>query len=117
MSEITILNPSAPVEKRAQSRKRVFMGGVVVYEEGLCSFACTIRNMTEAGARIAIPRWQVFPAIVYLISIKTERAYAARVAWVGEREAGLTFIDSFDLKDVRPDIAHLRKIWNAHSLQ
>ena len=42
-----------PAERRPKARQRVLLTGIVAYANGAHSFHCTIRNLSETGARLA----------------------------------------------------------------
>jgi hypothetical protein len=47
---------SSERERRLRRRHRVLLGGIVTHNEGAHSFGCTIRNQTDAGALITLPK-------------------------------------------------------------
>jgi len=111
-------NPELPpmVDKRRRLRKKALLGGVVVHNAGQYAFRCAIRDLAESGARIEFPNGQVFPASVYLINIGARTGHEAKVTWVRDSEAGLTFVNSFDLNEPGdPKTAYLNKIWVDYS--
>jgi hypothetical protein len=101
-------------EMRILARKRVLLGGIVAHDDGCYSFACTIRNLSDSSARITIPPRYLIPRELYLIKIKAGLAHRARVAWSGEKEAGLCLLSSYDLRQLgEPRLCFLRQLWEA----
>ena len=49
-------------DRRPKSRRRALLGGVVVHSGGRFTIPCTIRNLSEDGARIAFKRGQMLPS-------------------------------------------------------
>ena len=97
-------------ERRPKSRKRVLYRGRIVYAEGQGHFDCPIRDLTDAGARIAL-RGQPIPSSVYLINLSDRTVHKARVVWNDGREAGLQFQSSVALADIiDPGLAYLKKL-------
>lgn len=107
-----------PAERRPKSRRRVLLGGLVVYAEGAHSFGCTIRNLTDDGARITLPPKLAVPVDVYLISVRGRVAHEARIVWNNGVEAGLSFVKSFSINDVTdPKLDYLKKLWHGSSMR
>ena len=48
-------------ERRPKTRKRVLLTGIIAYGDGAHSFHCTIRNLSESGARLAVANSTLFP--------------------------------------------------------
>ncbi|HEY1448467.1 MAG TPA: PilZ domain-containing protein [Caulobacteraceae bacterium] len=110
MSEPLSAPVSAPIEQRRAPRQRVILGGKIVLSEGL-SFDCTIRDLSQTGARIGAPRHEALPDEFMLIENKSGTAYRVEVArretlWVGVR-----FRERFDLRDPISGLKHLRQLW------
>jgi hypothetical protein len=102
----------ASPERRPCRRKRVLLPAVVLYDEGKQEFDCTIRDLSESGARIAIPNISKFPSHFYLLDIRGRIAYDASVAWCGKSEAGLEFQNILRLTDiVDPALSFLKRVW------
>ena len=103
-----------PAERRPKPRKKVLLGGVVTYSEGAFSCNCTIRNLSDSGALIALPTGLSLPSTVYLVNLHGHTAYEAGVEWHKGARAGLSFAASFDLNVLTdPSLAYLRHIWKA----
>jgi PilZ domain len=99
-------------EKRPRRRQRVLLSAVVVYAEGKQSFDCTIRDISEGGARIAFQKGSQFPSSFYLINIRDRIVYDAGVVWCGPSEAGIAFTKTFPLSDlVDPAQSFLKRLW------
>ena len=109
--------PRAP-DRRPQRRTRVLLGARISYSDGAQHFDCTIRDLTNAGARISLPRNQPIPSIVYLINMRDRTAHEAKVAWNNGKEAGLSFIKSFPLGDIDdPNLLYLKQLWHERALR
>lgn len=99
-------------DRRPQKRKRVLIGARVTYGDGAHYFDCTIRDLSEAGARITLPRGQPMPSNVYLINLRDRTAHEASVKWNNGTEAGLAFNTSFALAEVTdPQLGYLKRLW------
>ena len=102
-----------PDEARIAERTRVLLGGRIVYGQDF-TCECTIRDLSETGARLRLPASAGVPDSFTLIDLLHGQAYAARVAWRREDAVGVAFDSVFDLRDaVPPELIHLRRIWMA----
>ena len=103
--------PAAP-SRRAASRQRVLLGGKLVYGAGDFSTDCTIRDLTETGARVLMKSDIPVPDEVWLIHLRTGVAYRAVAAWRKPKELGLRFEESLDLtQSGTGERHHLRRLW------
>lgn len=109
--------PPTP-ERRPQRRTRVLLGGLIAFFEGTQYFDCTIRDLTNTGARVSLPRNQPIPSNVYLVNMRDRTAHEARVAWNNGKEAGLSFIKSFPLSETsEPKLIYLKKLWHERAMR
>lgn len=110
-------HPPTP-ERRPQRRRRVLLGGLIAFLEGAQHFDCTIRDVTNAGARISLPRNQPIPSTVYLINMRDRTAHEAGVAWNSGKEAGLSFLKSYPLNEITdPKLSFLKQLWHARAMR
>jgi hypothetical protein len=108
-----------PVVYRSRpQRRRTLLSGKLVYSEG--PFApdgeftldCSVRNISEGGAKIVVPVRQLLPPNLYLIVIKYCVAYWARVVWLDLPARGLQFSKTYSLSATLPhDMKFLRRLW------
>src|SRR6187399_1947297 len=77
-----------PAERRPKARQRVLLTGIVAYANGAHSFHCTIRNLSETGARLAVGNNTQFPSDFYLINIRDRVVHEAKLAWNKGTEIG-----------------------------
>ena len=85
--------------RRAQKRRKIFVGGIVTTRKGTPHWECTIRNISERGALIRLGLDQMIPEECVLINLKSEDVRCARVRWVRYPMCGLEFEDSVDAGD------------------
>jgi hypothetical protein len=79
--------------KRAELRKRCFMGATISYNKGLTTCECVIRNISESGARLDLPSRVPLPEFFHLyIPAQGKRLYV-ELKWRSENEAGIQFRD------------------------
>ena len=107
---------SSEAERRLRRRQRVLLGGIVTHDEGAHSFGCTIRNQTDAGALITLPKGQCLPPSIYLINLRERTAYEALTVWTDGHVAGLAFLESLALAELTdPKLSYLGVIWSGNS--
>lgn len=101
-----------PAERRPKARKRLLLTGVVVSTDGQRSFDCTIRDLSETGARIVAAKGAKLPANFYLINMRDRVAYEARPVRNAGSEAGIAFKAILPLSTLTdPAKAFLKRIW------
>jgi hypothetical protein len=77
-------------ERRAVTRRRTFLKGVLSFNNGNLSKDCLVRDLTEAGARVELPHPDAPSEFELLIPAKSLRRLA-RVIWRGGGRMGLAF--------------------------
>jgi len=103
--------PPPMAERRPKPRKRVLLGGRIVYQNGDRYFDCSIRDVSESGARILLKPGEPIPSKVYLIETQKRIVHEARVAWNNGREAGLQFLDSFPVASIEnKELLYLKRL-------
>ena len=105
---------SSPAERRPKPRKRVLLTGIVTYGGGAYSFGCTIRDLSETGARIAAAENSLFPPHFFLINIRDRVVYETRLVWKKGDEVGIAFKAAIPLLAITdPALAYLKRLWLA----
>src|SRR5262245_17316664 len=97
-------SPELPpvVEARKTPRKRVILGGKVIYNEGSYTTDCRIRDLSEGGARIVLAPGLVIPTRVVLVDTRNGTAYESEVAWMKAPEFGLKFVATHSVRGALP---------------
>ncbi|HEX4198765.1 MAG TPA: PilZ domain-containing protein [Caulobacteraceae bacterium] len=100
------------VERRRAPRPRVLLGGKLVFGNATQSADCTIRDLSETGARVRIAPDLPIGGEVWLISITGGLAWRSQTAWRRANELGLHFLEQVDLKTpLTGSLGHLRRLW------
>jgi hypothetical protein len=103
--------PPIVVERRAPSRKRVLFGGKVVYGNGAFVTACTIRDMSASGARIALPEGQLAPKHFYLIDVRNRTIHDCVLAWSRPPQFGVHFLHDYNIDQLtKADLHFLKRL-------
>ena len=90
-------------------RQRACLNGKLVYGEGAFvandafTLDCSIRDISEGGAKVVVKHFQSVPLELYLIVIKFRIAYRAHVVWQSFPARGLRFTKSYFLTAKLPD--------------
>lgn len=78
-------------DRRKISRPRTFFGGTIAFNKRCSTISCTVRNMTDAGAKLAFANTGTVPNHFDLIIRARDTDIPARVIWRNDNEAGVTF--------------------------
>jgi hypothetical protein len=82
------------VENRTNKRRRCYLGGRVIFENRLKTISCTVRNISEFGAKLEFGACPIVPDSLELL-LDSEAAYApAHVVWRNQNFVGIAFKDS-----------------------
>jgi hypothetical protein len=104
-------NDNLDRDRRGAVRHRVLMGGKVAWTDNHLSGDCTIRDLSDDGARVELSS-EALPRHPILIVTRSGLAHEARTTWTHGRMAGLKFINTYDLNAaVPPQLQHLRRLW------
>jgi hypothetical protein len=85
--------------ERDEYRRRTLLSGKIVCNGGRLSYDCTIRDLTESGAKIIMNPGFFFLDNSSLVIPTLRIAYKAVAVWTQANEVGLKFIASKPLKD------------------
>ena len=103
------------MERRRSARRPVTLGGLLFFGLAGLSIDCVIRDLSDHGARVAVPKasWRA-PKEIRLLSLREGRIYCGRVMWNRGRYLGLDFTEVLDAADAgRPELAAIRAAWLA----
>ena len=77
-------------ERRAVIRHRTLKGGRIVTNGGYSTLQCTVRNLSDEGARLRIASVIGIPDVFDLL-LDDGQKFACRSVWKTETEMGVTF--------------------------
>jgi hypothetical protein len=107
--------PPRVVEGRRSPRKRTLLGGKVIYGDDNRVRDCTIRDISEQGARIALGQGEIIPTSVFLLDRRNATVYEAKVTWIKAPNFGLRFVNSYSLEsELPPELQHIKRIWTVY---
>jgi hypothetical protein len=93
-------------------RHRTCLNGKLVYGDGAYTLDCAVRDLSEGGAKVVIPKRQAVPLDLFLIVVRYCIAHECRVVWLNFPARGLKFTHSYELsKDLPPELKFLRRLW------
>jgi len=78
-------------ERRKVPRRRVLKEGKIVYADGLRVLDCTIRDISESGARLLIANTVGLPDAFLLYEKSSGVLHPATIAWRQANAIGVTF--------------------------
>jgi hypothetical protein len=101
-------------DNRRATRKRTLFSGKISYSNGAHSVDCSIRNVSQTGARISLTKGVGLPSQLYLIDLRHGIAYEAKVEWSRTPDFGLTFLKTYPLAALSdPSLDYLKQLWIA----
>ena len=99
-------------ERRPKTRKQVLLTGIIAALGGDSSLDCTIRDLSETGAKIVAAKGAQLPPHFYLINIRDRIAYEARLVRSDASEAGVLFQKTLPLSGLTdPALGFLKRMW------
>lgn len=97
---------------RLASRRRALLGAMIVARDGTSSCHCTVRELSEGGARIEVPRATIVPSKVYLLTSRRAAAQEAQIIWRNATQAGLKLGAVLELSPkMNSDMQHLWRLY------
>jgi len=78
-------------ENRHTQRRRTLKGGRIVLNDGFSTFDCTIRNMSESGAKLVVASILGIPQR-FQLALDDGRHFDCDAVWRTETEIGVRFL-------------------------
>lgn len=78
-------------ERRNFPRLRTLKGGKIVLNDGFSTFDCTIRNMSEEGAKLIVTSIIGVPKH-FALAMNDGRHFQCQTIWHTETEIGVEFV-------------------------
>ena len=78
-------------EKRKIARRRVLKEGKIIFADGMRVIDCTIREMSDSGARLLIANTVGGPETFHLFEKSSGMVYPTSVSWRQARAIGVKF--------------------------
>ena len=78
-------------EQRKSQRLRRLKDGQLVFNERKSVMNCTVRNVSERGAKLIVSEPYLVPAL-FELSISAAESKTARKVWFKENELGVKFL-------------------------
>ena len=99
-------------EARGEQRRRVLLGGKLIYGDPPLSLDCAVADLSRSGARIRLEGPEPLKNPIYLVVIRQGLAFLAKEEWRKGATIGLSFDRAFDLKIPAPELPRLvRQLW------
>lgn len=86
-------NNQPPEDRRQSPRHRALKAGRIVFGNLSLSYDCTIRNMSETGARLQVEANANIPNEFYFIVTADHLVARANVVWRTSREVGIHYLE------------------------
>jgi hypothetical protein len=95
VSTIPRLGPveeATQVDRRRAPRRSTLVGAKIVALNGLASFECIIRNLSDTGALLVLAGTSGVPETFYLAPPGHDRTILCRAAWRDIKRIGVEFL-------------------------
>lgn len=119
MPVVTKVTPPSPYrrgsERRRSNRRDCTLGGRLFFGLAGLSIDCVIRDISDHGARIAVPSaaWKA-PKEIHLLSLREGKVYSGAVVWNRGRYLGLNFSQVQQAEALTdPMLAPVKAAWAA----
>lgn len=110
----TFVPAPSPVsaERRSSPRQRVLLTGVLSDSSRQATQSCSVRNLSESGARIQLPGTDLPMSWGSLIVVRDACVYGVEPVWVSGDQAGVRLVSQRSLsRPSTPDLDRLRGLW------
>jgi|SRR5215469_15124308 len=87
------------MENRSERRRRVLWSGLIFVPQTHSIIDCSIRDLSEAGARLGIRGETAIPVKFLLLDITNRAAFEVQCVRRGQRELGVKILRSIALTD------------------
>jgi len=115
MDEVSA-DPELAPERRRALRQRLLLAATVVFGEDMRTLDCIIRDCSDTGIQVELPRPTALPERFWLLHHGFALAYEARLAWLRGTMAGLELVGHLGLDPITdPRLRALRRIWLARA--
>ena len=82
----------APAERRTSPRVKVFKKGKLIHPNNISVFDCTIRDISDTGARLTCEQTGMLPNELQLVFHAIREVRYVRVVWRRNGEIGVQFL-------------------------
>ena len=94
-------------EKRRETRKRTFLKGRILFNNGASSMDCLVRDISPGGARLALDEALALPDAFELEIPNRDRSFTAVMKWRREDGMGVTIEEQDEGQPTRGRVARL----------
>lgn len=103
--------PDLPERRRQSLRRKALLQGLAVSRDGTLTTPCTIKNLSETGAKVEFSRGQVLPERFYLIAAGKNVVHEAVIVRAQVHECGVKFVAAYSLAALREaGLEHVRRL-------
>jgi hypothetical protein len=111
MAEPALKLESDP-EGREAPRRRVLLGATLVFGPDMLTVRCSVRDLSQVGAKIQVPDALALPSTVWLVNHTIPAAHECKIVWRRGNLIGLQFIRHLGLDPLKDErLKPLRRIW------
>src|SRR6476620_404538 len=105
-------NASNQISRRRIARQKAALPAILVTLDNTASFDCVIRDVSEAGAKLAIPPRKQIPELFFVIDIRGRIAHRAKLIWQTKEEIGVQYQSTVALTtSLDRSLRFLNRLW------
>ncbi|WIY53478.1 PilZ domain-containing protein [Devosia sp. YIM 151766] len=78
-------------DNRGSRRQRTLKGGKIVFNDGFSTFDCTIRNISDGGAKLLVASLVGIPQR-FQLALDDGRRFECEMTWHHDGEIGVKFL-------------------------
>jgi PilZ domain len=86
----------APANNRSSPRSRAFKGGIILFPNGISTFVCRIKDISETGMQISVENASGIPDAFTLIMEEDKRRIPCNVMWRKGNKFGVKFVAALE---------------------
>jgi len=104
--------PSSLVNRRQSLRQKAALPAILVTLDNSMALDCVIRDISESGAKLAVPPSRQIPEQFFLIDVRARTAHKATLAWRTEKEIGIQYQSTMALTaSLDRSLRFLNRLW------
>ena len=103
---------SDQANRRRILRRKVALPAILAAMDNGVSFDCLIRDLSETGAKLAVPPSEAIPEMFFIIDVRARTAHKATLIWQTKKEIGVQYQSTLALTiGLDRSLRFLNRLW------
>ena len=103
---------TSQVNRRHALRQKAALPAILVALDNGMSLDCVIKDVSETGAKLAIPPSRQIPKLFFVIDVRTRMAHRAELIWQTKEEIGVQYQSTMALTaSLDRSLRFLNRLW------